>query len=448
MLHSFGFFATGGELDIFVLSVQIFIMILGLVFSAFFSGSEVAFFSLSTRLEDLQQDEKGHSADFRILQMLSKPRRLLATILIGNTFSNIIASVLAAVITGSLLGLIEVSEVLIYTLEVIVLTFTILILSEITPKLIAINDPLGVSRKVSGLIYALYILLKPIAVLLAESAVTLERHLPKPTSKMTSDDIKTMAVVSEQEGSLKEDEREIIENVIDFGTTTVREIMTSRVNVIGVSVDDSLESVLALIKKEGYSRMPLYDNDLDTILGVIYAKDVLPFLKDVEAEPAFNWKNIARKALYVPVTKKLDDLLRDFQQEKTHMAVVVDEYGGTEGIITMDDILEEIVGDIIDEEGEDPDMYTRFKSGIYIFDAQIDLDDMEDILECEIASDSDEFETLGGLIYHTTENLPTVGERISFKNLELTVHSVQNNRIKKVRVKVNDTTEPQQVEES
>ncbi|MGB0347472.1 MAG: hemolysin family protein, partial [Balneolaceae bacterium] len=366
-----------------------------------------------------------------------KPRRLLATILIGNTFSNIVASVLAAVITGSLLSIIGMSDVLVYTIEVIVLTFVILILSEITPKLIAINNPLGVSRKVSGLIYTLYILFKPIATVLAQSAITLEKNLPKATSKMTSEDIKTMAEVSEQEGSLKEDEREIIENVIDFGTTTVREIMTSRVNVIGVSVTDSLSDVLTLIKQEGYSRMPLYENDLDTILGVIYAKDVLPFLGQVGKTPAFNWKTICRKALYVPQTKKLDDLLRDFQQEKTHLAVVVDEYGGTEGIVTMDDILEEIVGDIIDEEGEDDDMYTRFKSGIYIFDAQIDLDDMEDILECELTSEDDEFETLGGLIYHTTENLPTVGERIIFNNLELTVHSVQNNRIKKVRVKVN-----------
>ena len=413
-------------------------MILGLIFSAFFSGSEVAFFSLSNRMEDLQQDEHGRSADYRIISMLNKPRRLLATILIGNTFSNIIASVLAAVITGSLLGLIGLSEVLVYTIEVIILTFVILILSEITPKLIAINDPLGVSRKVSGLIYTLYILLKPIATILAESAITLERNLPKPTSKMTSEDIKTMAEVSEQEGSLKEDEREIIENVIDFGTTTVREIMTSRVNIIGVSINDTLDDVLHMIKDQGYSRMPLYENDLDSILGVIYAKDVLPYLSKTNESPAFNWKTICRKALYVPLTKKLDDLLRNFQQEKTHLAVVVDEYGGTEGIVTMDDILEEIVGDIIDEEGEDDDMYTRFKSGIYIFDAQIDLDDMEDVLECELTSEDDEFETLGGLIYHTTENLPTVGERLTIGNLELTVHSVQNNRIKKVRVKVNE----------
>ena len=434
----FGFLLATGEPDFFVIGIQLIIMILGLIFSAVFSGSEVAFFSLSNRLEVLKQDENPHTADDRILIMLDKPRRLLATILIGNTFANILASVMAAVITGSLLAIIGLSEILVYAIQVVVLTFVILILSEITPKIIAINNPLQISRRVSGFIYVLFILLKPIAKILAESAITLERYLPKPTNKMTTDDIKTMAEVSEKEGSIKEDEREIIENVIEFGITSVREIMTSRVNVVGVSVNDSLKSVLALIKDQSFSRMPLYENDLDTILGVIYAKDVLPYLNIDDEEPSLNWKTISRKALFIPATKKLDDLLRDFQKEKTHMAIVVDEYGGTEGLVTMDDILEEIVGDIVDDEGEEPSLYTRFKSGIYIFDAQIDLDDMEDILECELTSEEDEYETLGGLIYHLTESLPTVGERVQFKNLELTVHSVQNNRIKKVRVKVDE----------
>lgn len=444
----FGFMATSGELDFFVIGIQLLIMILGLVFSAVFSGSEVAFFSLSNRLEDLKQDENPHTADDRILVMLDKPRRLLATILIGNTFTNIMASVMAAVITGSLMAIIGLSEVLVYAIEIVVLTFMILILSEITPKIIAINNPLQVSRRLSGFIYVLFILLKPVAKVLADSAISLERYLPKPTNKMTSDDIKTITEVSEKEGSIKEDEREIIENVIEFGTTTVREIMTSRVNVVGVSLSDSLPDVLSLIKDQSCSRMPLYENDLDTILGVIYTKDVLPYLNKNDEDPSLNWKTISRKALFIPATKKLDDLLRDFQKEKTHMAIVVDEYGGTEGLVTMDDILEEIVGDIVDDEGEELDLYTRFKSGIYIFDAQIDLDDMEDILECELTSEEDEYETLGGLIYHLTESLPTVGVRVQFKNLELTVHSVQNNRIKKVRVKVDEPQKPVKEQEA
>ena len=428
-------------LDPFVLGIQLLVLFLGLAFSAVFSGSEVALFSLANRMEDLKQDETMGSADDRIIKMLDKPRRLLATILIGNTFANIVASVLAAVITGDIVAAFGLSEVIVFAIEVIVLTFMILILSEITPKIIAINNPLKVSRMNSTFIYMLFILLKPFSKLIADSTISLERYFPKPASKMTSDDIRTMAEVSEQEGSIKEDEREIIENVIGFGNITVREIMTSRVNIISVSIDESLQDVLTKIRENGLSRMPLVENDLDNILGVLYAKDVLPYLNAEEEEPSLNWKTISRKALFIPATKKLDDLLRDFQQEKTHIAIVVDEYGGTEGIVTMDDILEEIVGDITDDSGEEESLYTRFKSGIYIFDAKIDLDDMEEVLDCELTTDDDEYETLGGLIYHLTENLPMVGERITFKNLEMTVHSVKNNRIKKVRVKVESSEE-------
>jgi gliding motility-associated protein GldE len=426
----------GEEIDIIVISIQLFLMILGLGVSAIFSGSEVAFFSLSSRLESLNNSDNPHLGDSRILTMLDKPRRLLATILIGNTFANIIASVMAAVITGSLVAQFGLSEVIIYTVEVVVLTFMILIISEITPKIIAINDPLQVSRRWSTFIYILFILLKPLAKLIADSTIFMEKYLPKPSNKMTTDDIRTMAEVSEQDGSIKEDEREIIENVIEFGNITVREIMTSRVNMIAVSTEDSLKDILSIIQDKALSRMPLYENDLDNILGVIYAKDILPYLNDGREEPSFNWKTISRNALFIPATKKLDDLLRDFQQEKTHIAVVVDEYGGTEGIVTMDDILEELVGDITDESSDDQQLFTQFKNGIYIFDAQIDLDDMEDVVEIELSGEDDDFETLGGLIYHLTESLPTVGERVTYKGLECTVHSVQNNRIKKVRVKI------------
>lgn len=426
----------GGDFTITALSIQLFIMLVGLLFSALFSGSEVAFFSLANRQELLNKEEQFSLHDKRLSFMLDQPRRLLATVLIGNTFANIVASVMAAVITGSLLTFIEAPELLVYTLEVIVLTFVILILSEITPKVISINNPLRISRKLSGFVYVFFIFLKPLSRLIAQSTNTLERVIPKSAQTFSSDDIKMMAEVSEQEGSIKEDEREIIENVIEFGSITVREIMTSRVNIIGVSLEDSLTDVLERIRKHSLSRMPLYENDLDTIHGVIYAKDILPFIQAEGEETIINWKTISRKALFIPITKKLDDLLRDFQQEKTHMAVVVDEYGGTEGVVTMDDILEELVGEMVDESDEEESLFKRFKNGIYVFDAQIDLDDMEEVLECELTSEEDDFETLGGLIYNLTESLPTVGERVIFKDLELTVHSVQKNRIKKVRVKV------------
>ena len=446
MLLIFDFISQQGEsvlidstIDPVALSIQIVIIILGLLFSALFSGAEVAFFSVINQQDLLTDQDREGSKDRQITKMLAYPRRLLATILICNTFANIVASVLAAVVAGNIVAYFGFSEVLIYTLEVIVLTFMILILSEITPKVIAINNPLKSARQVSSFIYVLFKLLTPLSSLIANSSLSLEEKLPKPDSKMTSEDIMTMAEVSEQEGSIRSDEREIIENVIEFGTTTVREIMTSRVNIVAISTDNSLNEVLQLIRKKGLSRMPIYENDLDNILGVIHSKDVLPYINSDIERTTINWRTIARKALFVPSTKKVDDLLRDFQQEKTHIAIVVDEYGGTEGLITLDDILEEIVGEISDEYDDvEESLYTKFKSGVYIFDAKIDLDDMEDILNIDLTAEDDEYETLGGLVYHLTERIPNVGERVYYNNMELTIHSVNNNRVKKLRVKVQD----------
>ncbi len=418
------------------LIIELIIMMFGLFISALFSGSEVAFFSLVNQLDKLTQTGNHAGKDSRILKMLNKPRRLLATILIGNTFANIVSSVLAAVIAGKIAVYFQLPLALVYTVEIIVLTFMILILSEITPKVIAINNPLKVSRRMCNFIYFNFILFTPVSKLIAESTLTLERSLPKPDNRMTAEDLKTMAEMSEKEGSIKGEEREIIENVIEFGNTTVREIMTSRVNIVAVSVDATLPEVIAIIQDKGLSRMPLFENDLDTILGVIYTKDVLPYINTDLDKSGINWKTIARKALFIPATKKLDDLLRDFQHEKTHIAIVVDEYGGTEGIVTLDDILEEIVGDIGDEYNEEEEkLYTKFKNGVYVFDAKIDLDDLDEILGTEISTSDDEFETLGGLVYHLTERIPNVGERVTYKTLELTVHSVKNNRVKKLRVK-------------
>lgn len=444
------FFSEQAEtLGLFTISIELTVMFLGLIVSALYSGSEVAFFSLVNQMDQLDKDAKSGGADYRILKMLEKPRRLLGTILIGNTFANIVSSVLAAVVTGKIAVFYGLPTTIVYAVEIVVLTFMILILSEITPKVIAINNPVKVSRRMSMFIYVNFILLAPVSKIIATGTMTLEKRLPQPSNKMTTEDLKTMAEVSEQEGSIRGDEREIIENVIEFGNITVREIMTSRVNIVAVSVDSTLPEVIEIIKEKGLSRMPLYESDVDKIIGVIYAKDVLPYINNELSNSTINWTTIARKALFIPATKKLDDLLRDFQQEKTHIAIVVDEYGGTEGVVTLDDILEEIVGDIVDEYGDSEEkLFTKFKSGVYVFDAKIDLDDLDEILGTDISASDDEFETLGGLVYHLTERIPNVGERMVYKNLELTVHSLQNNRVKKLRVKPMPVKKPQKNIES
>jgi gliding motility-associated protein GldE len=422
-------------LNVISLLIQVFIVILGLVFSALFSSAEVAFFSLSGNLSREQKAEYANDKPLkRVLYMLDSPRRLLATILIGNTVANIVTAVLAAVITGQLLFLTDIPDAIVYAIEVVVITFIIVILAEITPKILALKNDMKVARILSGIIYFFFVFLAPIAKILAQSAIFLEKKLPKPSDNFSAEDLRTIAEVGELQGSLQGDEREIIENVIEFGNTTVREIMTSRVNIVAISTEDSFEEVLEVIREKSVSRMPLYDETLDNIIGVIYTKDLLQFL-DLEApDYVINWKSLARRALFIPPSKKLDDLLRDFQSEKTHLAIVVDEYGGTEGIVSLDDVLEEIVGEIHDEYSGHETLYTRRKNGDYIFDAKIDLDDMGDILSIELAEDNDEYETLGGLIYHLLERIPEVGEKVVFKGLELTVHKVDNNRVTKVSV--------------
>lgn len=417
-------------------SFEMLLILIALGLSALYSGSEVAFFSLVNQMDKL--DHK-RATDLGIFRMLEKPRQLLATILISNTFSNIVASVLAAVMTGKIATEFGYSKVIVYAIEIVVLTFMILILSEITPKVIAINNPLHFARRLYRFIFVHMFILTPVARLIARSSSQLEQRLPVASSRMTADDLKTMAEMGAKSGTIHEDEQEMIENVIEFGTISVREIMTSRVNIVAISEDMTLDEVIAIIQEKGLSRMPLYEHDLDDIIGFIYAKDVLPYINGQGMPAGVTWRSIARKALFIPPTKKLDDLLRDFQREKTHIAIVVDEYGGTEGVVTLDDILEEIIGDFGDEVAEEEEtLYLEFKNGVYLFDAKIDLDDLDEIMGTSISSPEDEFETLGGLIYYQTEKIPSVGETVSYKELECTVHSLQNNRVKKVRVKKNE----------
>ena len=424
--------------------VLVVVIILGLVFSAFFSGSEVAFFSLDKKVDrNTIEEAKKDAALGRVLYMLDKPRQLLATILIGNTFANIITAVGAAVLTGRLVAFIGLPQVVVFAVEIMVLTFAIIILAEITPKLLALNKPLSVSRKLSGILYIFFVMFAPLSRLISQGTRFLEKNVPRPTDNISSEDLKTIAEVGELHGSIHGDEREIIENVIEFGNTYVREIMTSRVNISALSTDNTLQEVLDLIREKSISRLPLYEEHLDNIIGMIHSKDLLPYINTDLGETTINWRTLARKALFIPTTKKLDDLLREFQKEKTHIAIVVDEYGGTEGVITLDDVLEEIIGEITDEYSEPVELFTRKKSGNYIFDAKIDLDDMADILSMDLTTDEDEYETLGGLIYHILERIPEEGETMEFKGLELTVNEMNKNRLSKVEVKVlNDGTSP------
>ncbi len=415
--------------------MQVSIIIVSFFFSAFFSSSEVAFFSI--RHHDLTEKIRAQEtpALHRIKRLLDHPRQLLSTILIGNTVVNILISVFAAVLTGNLISHFGWNPIVAYTIEVVLLTTALVIFGEITPKVIGLKNPYMVASFFSAFIYMLFVILRPINKLVAASTMSLERRIPKAKNKITGDDLIALAEVGEQEGQLREDEREIIENVIEFGNTEVREIMTSRVDIEYVAVDETLGEVLERVKKLRLSRLPLCDPDLDSIVGIIYAKDLLPFLNEQIDDSSFNWNSISRKPLFIPVNKKLDDLLEDFQREKTHMAIVVDEFGGTEGLVSLDDVLEEIMGELETDPNEREEI-RQLRNGDYIMDAKVDLDELNDLFEQEIATDDDEYETLGGLVYHILERIPSVGEKIRFNNLEITVHEIENNRVKRLSVRV------------
>lgn len=408
---------------------------LGLVFSAVFSSAEVAFFSLNSSTARAPGSALSDPGLKRVFEMLARPRRLLATILVGNTFANIVTAVVAAVLAGRLMERLAVLDVIVYGVQIAVVTFVILIVSEITPKIVALKNPRDISKRLSVILYPIYLLLTPVSMVIAAFTRWMETRLPHPSNAISTEDLKTIAEVGQHHGSLKEDEREMIENMIEFGNTTVREIMTSRVDIVALSAEDTLADALELIRTESVSRLPLYGKDLDEIIGVIHTKDLLAYLDQPETTVP-NWSSLARPALFIPVTKRLDSLLRDFQTQKTHLAIVVDEYGGTEGIVSMDDVLEEIVGDLgHDESNPEEVMYTVRKNGEYVFDAKINLDDMGEVLGVELATDDDEFETLGGLIYHLMERIPSVGEEVVHNGLILHIHNVEKNRVTKVRVR-------------
>ena len=416
-----------------------------LVLSAFFSGSEAALFSLTDE-DRARLRETGAARGRRVLAMLERPRRLLITALILNTLANVAAAILATVMAGQVAGAYGLDQTpwgmtILFVLQVVLLTFLLLALGEISPKLVATRQNVAWATFFSGPLYVLFRLLYPISDLLARGMNRFQHRFNSAAPVVSNEDLKTLANLGEAEGTLEEEERALIHSIVEFGETTVREVMVSRVDVHALSDTATLEEALALIRDTGHSRFPLYREHLDNILGILYAKDLIPLLDEDEAhafgsQPS-DWERIARPAKFVPLGRPLDDMLADFQASNTHIAIVVDEYGGTAGVVALEDILEEIVGEIRDEHDQpEPLPYERLAPHTYRVDGGINLDDLVDDLEIEIDTEAFDFETLGGLIYHLTGEIPSVGDTAEFGPLRMQVEAVDNNRIKQVRVEV------------
>lgn len=439
--------APGAPLDFGAIILGIVILLLLLIASALFSGSEVALFSLNDQARGILE-ERGDRASRRVLRLLEQPRQLLVTILILNTSVNVAAAILSAILTGVVAAALHWHPGLTVVLEVIVLTFVLLVLSEISPKLIATRNALAFSRRVSGLLMALHRVLFPISSLLARSTQAIHGRFKLSGRRISNEDLKAMADVGEAHGTLEEAERELIYSIVEFGETTVREIMVSRLDIVALPVTASLSEALDLIRESGHSRLPLYIDHLDNILGVVYAKDLLPYLRQSNGSHRMDWTRLARPANFVPLGKKLDDLLRDFQAKKTHIAIVVDEYGGTAGLVTLEDVLEEIVGDIRDEHDEaEEELFQQVDEHTYRFDARINLDDLNDVLDFELDTEAYDFETLGGLIFHLTGAIPAPGDEVIFERLHMRVETVENHRIGQVLVRMLPQPEPEELSE-
>lgn len=424
--------------------IAIFVLLLGL--SAFFSGSETAYFSLTSA--QLDKFKKSRRKDRqRVVKLLKWPRQLLITIVVGNTMVNITIASIAAVLTSRLSHAMELNENLIILLDVIVVTFVILILSEILPKVIAVRRPERFSVRASLLLMIIHYLLYPITYPLARFTHILQTRAGFSESKtlLTEDELKTLAEVGEEQGTLQKDEKEMIHSIFEFGETTVKEIMIPRTDMVIVDTNTTLSQLMQLVKTKLHSRIPVYKDKIDNIIGILYVKDLLPYLSKRKRE-RIDLEKMVRPAYFVPEQKKIDELLREFQEEHIHMALVVDEYGGIAGLVTLEDIIEEIVGEIQDEYDREAPLYKKIDQNSYIVDGRMSIEELNEELNLNLPPEED-VETISGFILSLLGSLPKEKESIMFENKRLTVEKINRNRILKVRIdmlppEASKTTDP------
>ncbi|HJG88016.1 gliding motility-associated protein GldE [Barnesiella viscericola] len=399
--------------------------------SAFVSASEIAYFSLSS--EELHEfDDDESTTNVLVKKLLAKPEYLLATILISNNLVNVAIVILCNFFFSDILHFH--SDVLDFIFQTILLTFLLLLFGEVMPKFYANQKPVKwVKRSCRGL-SLLEKIFSPLANLLVNSTQIVNKHMVRKRANISMNELSQALEMTQVEAN---DEKEMLEGIIKFGGKTVQEVMTARVDITDVEIRTDFKELLNLIIETGYSRLPVYDTTEDDIKGIIYSKDLLPYIGQ---DASFNWRKLMRRAYFVPETKMIDDLLEEFRTKKIHMAIVVDEFGGTSGIVTMEDILEEIVGDISDEYDEEEKNYVKLDDNTYIFEGKTVLNDFYKITgldESEFGDKAEDAETLAGLILDIKEDFPKVKEQIDYGRCSFVVLELDKRRIGKVKVKIN-----------
>ncbi len=414
------------------LIVGIVALLILLVISALVSGSEVAFFSLSrTDLDDnlATKSKKVQS----VIKLLEHPKKLLATILIINNFTNILIILLFAYLGEFFFSGIT-ATALRFTLEVVLVTFLILLFGEVLPKVYANRNALKFATFMVFPIKILNAFLSFLSVPLMSLTSIIEKRLGKKQTDFSVETLSQALGLTSEEATTKE-EQKILEGIVTFGNTETVHVMCPRTDVFALSDDENFTNIIEKIIKEGHSRIPVYHENIDEIIGVLYTKDLLPHLN----KKTFKWEKLLRKPFFIPENKKLDDLLKEFQEMKNHLAIVVDEYGGTSGIVTLEDVIEEIVGDISDEFDDDDLSYSKLDDSNYVFEGKIALKDFYKILQINdevFEEQKGEAETLAGFILEINEKFPKQNDSILFNEYVFKIEVLDKKRIKQIKVTI------------
>ena len=416
----------------FQVLILLIVILMLIIFSAFISGSEVAFFSLSpTDIEEIGKDRK----QIEILQLLEDPNRLLATILIANNFINVAIVIFSAFLTSVAITFPDNSS-LEFIFQIVIITTLLVLFGEITPKVYANNNAKKFSLMMVRSLKILKKLLSPLSYVLVSTTNFIDKRLEQRQKEVSVEEISKALDLTEKES--KEDERRILRSIVRFGNTDVKEIMRSRLDVLAIEQKTSFTKVIQKVISSGFSRIPVYKEQFDSIVGILYIKDLIPFLNE---NNKFDWIKLCRPAYYVPETKMINALLKEFQLKKNHIAIVVDEYGGTSGIVTLEDVLEEIVGEINDEFDSDDNVYSKIDKNNYIFEGKISLIDFLKIVKGqnnyfdEIKGESD---SLAGLVLEVEGRILKIGEICKIHPYTMLVESADSKKIKRLKVTINE----------
>lgn len=406
------------------------LLFLLLLFSALISGAEVALFSLSKT-----EIEKGLEAKSKPMEIISslldRPKKLLATILVANNFINIGVVILFAYLSGDLfLGI--TSEILRFVVEVVIVTFLILLFGEILPKIYASRNNLKFALFMAYPLSVLDVLLSPLSLPMRSVTIAIHNKLGKQKSNLSVDQLSQALELTSEEDTTKE-EHKILQGIVQFGNTDTKQVMRPRIDIFALNIDQKYTEILPEIIKNGYSRIPVYKDNIDSIQGILYVKDLLPYIDRKQ----FDWTSLLREPFFVPENKKLDDLMAEFQEMKVHLAVVVDEYGGTSGLISLEDIIEEIVGDISDEFDDEDLTYSKLDDNNFVFEGKTPLKDFYKIIKIEdntiFEESKGEAETIAGFVLEISGSFPKLNSKINFENYVFKIEALDKKRIKLVK---------------